>query len=288
MVGIVWMSLVDSFIPFSNHHTAPIALTTSRKQQPRWQNVGCDWTSCGSLWRDSCTNTGWYLLYRHYTRYQTYCCVYRHYHRICDRIKSTHHHRHHHQRNGKQIGWWCSSIPAQIGPCSLSLLTQRSALAQWSTGMARGRCRLACAGTCQLPLPSHWYFHSFHSLQIPLTVILLPRSTFSCEWLTHPLMNVPTTCPIPATYFVPPKAMLLGTSEWLTLTYPLTNLPITYYLYLLPATFIVPPKAMLLGTSEAIPVSDGQLKLGTWQSVIMVELDGPRTRTVGIQVTGVR
>ena len=96
---------------------------------------------------------------------------------------------------------------------------------------------------------------------------------------------------------------------------------------------------MLLGTSEAIPVSDGQLKLGqsshtntypytphpiihslirsytisqntlcplyprnltyspflsllcfvgTWQSVIMVELDGPRTRTVGIQVNGVK
>lgn len=46
--------------------------------------------------------------------------------------------------------------------------------------------------------------------------------------------------------------------------------------------------AMLLGTSEAIPVSDGELMLGTWQSVIMAELDGPRTRTVAVSVTGVK
>ncbi len=46
--------------------------------------------------------------------------------------------------------------------------------------------------------------------------------------------------------------------------------------------------AMLLGSSEAIPVSDGQLMLGTWQSVIMAELDGPRTRTVAVSVTGVK
>ena len=45
---------------------------------------------------------------------------------------------------------------------------------------------------------------------------------------------------------------------------------------------------MLLGTSEAIPVSDGELMLGTWQSVIMAELDGPQTRTVAVSVTGVK
>ena len=44
---------------------------------------------------------------------------------------------------------------------------------------------------------------------------------------------------------------------------------------------------MLLGTSEAIPISDGQLMLGTWQSVIVAELDGPRTRSVAVSVTGV-
>jgi len=44
--------------------------------------------------------------------------------------------------------------------------------------------------------------------------------------------------------------------------------------------------AMLLGSSEVIPVVDGDLDLGTWQSVLLVELDGPRERTVGVQVCG--
>ena len=44
--------------------------------------------------------------------------------------------------------------------------------------------------------------------------------------------------------------------------------------------------SMLLGNSESVPVVDGQLALGTWQSLILVELDGPRTRTVGVQVVG--
>jgi len=33
-------------------------------------------------------------------------------------------------------------------------------------------------------------------------------------------------------------------------------------------------------------VHEGKLTLGTWQSVLLVELDGPRRRTVGIQVVG--
>ena len=45
--------------------------------------------------------------------------------------------------------------------------------------------------------------------------------------------------------------------------------------------------SMLLGNSETIPVVDGELMLGTWQSVMLVELDGPRTRTVGVHVAGV-
>ncbi|MBD1807328.1 YjbQ family protein [Microcoleus sp. FACHB-SPT15] len=44
--------------------------------------------------------------------------------------------------------------------------------------------------------------------------------------------------------------------------------------------------AMTLSTSEVIPVVDGQLALGTWQSVLFFELDGPRKRTVFIQITG--
>lgn len=45
-------------------------------------------------------------------------------------------------------------------------------------------------------------------------------------------------------------------------------------------------RALLLGPSVTLPVSDGRLDLGTWQSVLLVECDGPRTRTVGVTATG--
>lgn len=44
--------------------------------------------------------------------------------------------------------------------------------------------------------------------------------------------------------------------------------------------------AMTLSTSEVIPIVDGKLALGTWQSVLFVELDGPRTRTLSLQFWG--
>jgi secondary thiamine-phosphate synthase enzyme len=44
----------------------------------------------------------------------------------------------------------------------------------------------------------------------------------------------------------------------------------------------------LLGTSETIPVMDGELQLGQWQRVFLVELDGPRPkREILIQTMGV-
>jgi secondary thiamine-phosphate synthase enzyme len=36
----------------------------------------------------------------------------------------------------------------------------------------------------------------------------------------------------------------------------------------------------VIGPSITVPVSDGQLVLGSWQRIILVELDGPRDRTV--------
>lgn len=44
--------------------------------------------------------------------------------------------------------------------------------------------------------------------------------------------------------------------------------------------------AMTLSTSEVIPVVDGRLSLGTYQSVLFLELDGPRQRTVACQIWG--
>ena len=44
---------------------------------------------------------------------------------------------------------------------------------------------------------------------------------------------------------------------------------------------------MLLGTSETIPVSDGELLLGEYQSIFLVELDDARDRAVSVSVLGV-
>jgi secondary thiamine-phosphate synthase enzyme len=35
---------------------------------------------------------------------------------------------------------------------------------------------------------------------------------------------------------------------------------------------------LMLGSSETVPVEDGELLLGTWQRIFLVELDGPRPR----------
>ncbi len=46
-------------------------------------------------------------------------------------------------------------------------------------------------------------------------------------------------------------------------------------------------RALLLGTSVCLNVAGGQVDLGEWQSVFLVELDGPRRRSVSVQVLGV-
>ena len=44
--------------------------------------------------------------------------------------------------------------------------------------------------------------------------------------------------------------------------------------------------AMTLHNSEIIPIVGGKLALGTYQSILLCELDGPRNRTVWVQVSG--
>lgn len=46
-------------------------------------------------------------------------------------------------------------------------------------------------------------------------------------------------------------------------------------------------RALLLGASVCLSVAEGRLDLGPWQSVFLVELDGPRDRTLSVQVLGV-
>ena len=43
--------------------------------------------------------------------------------------------------------------------------------------------------------------------------------------------------------------------------------------------------ASLIGPSVNIPIENGKLLLGTWQSVVLIEFNGPRNRTVIITTT---
>jgi len=45
-------------------------------------------------------------------------------------------------------------------------------------------------------------------------------------------------------------------------------------------------RALLLPTSVCLNVVDGRLRLGRWQRVFLVELDGPRTRDVSVLLMG--
>jgi secondary thiamine-phosphate synthase enzyme len=46
-------------------------------------------------------------------------------------------------------------------------------------------------------------------------------------------------------------------------------------------------RAMLPGHSLTLQVSGGEVVLGQWQRILMAELDGPRARTLRIQVWGI-
>ncbi len=45
-------------------------------------------------------------------------------------------------------------------------------------------------------------------------------------------------------------------------------------------------RALLLGHQLTLQVSGGEVVLGQWQRILMAELDGPRTRTMRVQVMG--
>ena len=44
--------------------------------------------------------------------------------------------------------------------------------------------------------------------------------------------------------------------------------------------------ALLIGHSVTVPIADGDLLLGTWQSLFLVELDGPRNRRLDLTLLG--
>jgi secondary thiamine-phosphate synthase enzyme len=46
-------------------------------------------------------------------------------------------------------------------------------------------------------------------------------------------------------------------------------------------------RGMLMGQTLLLQVRNSAVLLGTWQSVILAEFDGPRSRSLSIQVSGV-
>jgi len=47
-------------------------------------------------------------------------------------------------------------------------------------------------------------------------------------------------------------------------------------------------KASMMGFSVTVPIQNGQLTFGTWQSIYFCEFDGPRSRHVQVQVMAER
>lgn len=45
-------------------------------------------------------------------------------------------------------------------------------------------------------------------------------------------------------------------------------------------------KASMMGSSCQVIIDRGELVLGTWQGIYLCEFDGPRTRTVHVQIMG--
>lgn len=45
-------------------------------------------------------------------------------------------------------------------------------------------------------------------------------------------------------------------------------------------------RSLILGSSVIVPIENASLSLGTWQSIFLVELDGPRRRTVNVSIIG--
>ena len=43
-------------------------------------------------------------------------------------------------------------------------------------------------------------------------------------------------------------------------------------------------RALFIGNNVTVPLENGKIELGTWQSIFFVELDGPRIRKISVTV----
>ena len=45
-------------------------------------------------------------------------------------------------------------------------------------------------------------------------------------------------------------------------------------------------RSFIIGNNQTVPFENGSMKLGTWQSVFFLEMDGPRNRSITITIMG--
>jgi thiamine phosphate synthase YjbQ (UPF0047 family) len=70
---------------------------------------------------------------------------------------------------------------------------------------------------------------------------------------------------------------MLSTSSFLTCLGDIRTIQLTPPDHLL---------AAIIGPSVVLAIRDGRLKLGTWQRIVLIELDGPRSRDVSLTILG--
>ena len=46
-------------------------------------------------------------------------------------------------------------------------------------------------------------------------------------------------------------------------------------------------RGMMMGQSISLQVRNAKVLLGTWQSIILAEFDGPRSRSIAVQISGI-
>jgi secondary thiamine-phosphate synthase enzyme len=45
-------------------------------------------------------------------------------------------------------------------------------------------------------------------------------------------------------------------------------------------------RSFIIGNNQTVPIENGSMNLGTWQSVFFLEMDGPRNRNITITIMG--
>jgi secondary thiamine-phosphate synthase enzyme len=112
--------------------------------------------------------------------------------------------------------------------------------------------------------------------QLPITIYRLPCQSLINLLKSKPLKELIEDIKVFLSKLVPESECYLHNDLHLRKNIP-EDEPINAHSHLM---------AMMLNNNEIIPIVDGKLALGTYQSVLFFELDGARKRTILCQIWG--